>query len=150
MGALLLSHGLVTWGLVAVIWFVQVVHYPLFAAVGLESFARYEALHTSRISLIVVPLMIAELAGAAALALSPEALSFASRAERGLGLALVLAVWASTFFLSVPEHARLAGGFDAEAHGRLVRTNWVRTALWSVRGLLVTGWLWRSLEDASA
>ena len=146
MSALLLSHAVATWGMVAVIWFVQVVHYPLFAAVGLESFARYEALHTTRISFVVMPLMVAELAGAAAFALSPEPLAFATRAERGLGLALVLGLWASTFLLSVPEHARLAGGFDADAHRRLVLTNWVRTVLWSLRGVLVTGWLWRSLE----
>ncbi len=148
MSALLLSHALATWGMVAVIWFVQVVHYPLFAAVGLDAFVRYEALHTSRISLIVMPLMIAELAGAAALALSPEPLPFAGRTERVVGLGLVLAIWASTFLLSVPEHGRLAGGFDADAHRRLVATNWVRTVLWSARGVLVTGWLWRSLEGA--
>ena len=108
----------------------QVVHYPLFAAVGLDAFVRYEALHTSRISLIVMPLMIAELAGAAALALSPEPLPFAGRTERVVGLGLVLAIWASTFLLSVPEHGRLAGGFDADAQPRHARfdrrRNWWR------------------------
>ena len=36
----------------------------------------------------------------------------------------------------MPLHGRLAQGFDAVAHRRLVSTNWVRTAGWSVRGLL--------------
>jgi len=36
----------------------------------------------------------------------------------------------------VPLHGRLARGFDAIAHRRLVSTNWVRTGGWSVRGVL--------------
>ncbi|MEM1415241.1 MAG: hypothetical protein AAGH15_10085 [Myxococcota bacterium] len=145
MGGLLLLHALATWGMVAVIWFVQLVHYPLFAQVGVEGFARYEALHTTRITWLVGPLMLVEIATAAALAFGPDAPRFASRAELGVGFALVIALWISTVALSIPEHARLAGGFDADAHRRLVQTNWLRTALWSARGALVTGWLWRSL-----
>ena len=35
----------------------------------------------------------------------------------------------------------LGGGFDKHAHALLVRTNWIRTAGWSLRGLLVLAWL---------
>ena len=40
-------------------------------------------------------------------------------------------------FLSVPQHAVLARGFDADAHASLVTTNWVRTVAWSARGLML-------------
>jgi hypothetical protein len=42
----------------------------------------------------------------------------------------------STFAVQVPLHARLAAGFDPQAHRRLVLTNWWRTAAWSLRSLL--------------
>ncbi|HJK91214.1 MAG TPA: hypothetical protein RMH85_05075 [Polyangiaceae bacterium LLY-WYZ-15_(1-7)] len=146
MRALLLGHAASTLGMVAVIWFVQLVHYPLFAQVGAAGFARYEALHTQRISWIVVPLMLAE--AITALVLWSGDVAWASRAERTFGAALVLALWASTFLLSVPEHGRLARGFDAASHARLVGTNWIRTVLWSLRGGLVLLWLWRALARA--
>ena len=39
------------------------------------------------------------------------------------------------------EAAAGKAGFDAEAHRRLVRTNWVRTVGWSLRSALVLGWV---------
>ena len=143
MRALFLAQLVSTYGMVAVIVFVQLVHYPLFAQVGAEGFARYEALHTQRISWIVVPLMLVE--AATALLLLGADVAFASRTERLVGLALVALVWGVTFFLSVPAHAKLAHGFEPEAHARLVSTNWLRTIGWCARGGLVTLWLHRAL-----
>lgn len=144
MRAVLVSHLAATYGMVAVIWFVQLVHYPLFARVGVRGFAQYEARHRARISWIVVPLMLLELGTAIAL-VWPAALAWAPRWERVAGLTLVAAAWAVTFALSVPEHARLSGGFDLDSWRRLVSTNWLRTLAWSARGALVTGWIWRAL-----
>ena len=39
--------------------------------------------------------------------------------------------------LQVPRHNALARGFDGPAHAALVATNWVRTAAWSLRALLL-------------
>ena len=53
-------------------------------------------------------------------------------------LVLLLVVWGSTTFVQVPLHGRLARGLDATALRRLVLTNWIRTAAWTLRaGLLV-------------
>jgi hypothetical protein len=52
------------------------------------------------------------------------------------GLALVAAIWLSTAAIQVPCHAKLAAGFDAEVHARLVSSNWIRTVAWTARGLL--------------
>lgn len=145
MRALLLTHLATTLGMVAVIWFVQLVHYPLFARVGAREFPVYEAWHQTRISWIVVPLMLAELGTAGLLALHGE-LPWAPRWERVAGLGLVLAVWGVTFFLSVPEHRQLSGGFDPAALRRLVGTNWLRTLGWTARGALVCAWTWRALS----
>jgi len=142
MDLLFLVHLGSTLAMAGLIWFVQIVHYPLFAAVGVERFVAYEELHARLTSIVVVPLMCAEAFSAAALLwLRPPAISFALAAE---GLALVVLIWLSTFFVQVPLHQTLAGGFDADAHRRLVGSNWIRTVLWSLRAGLVlwmaAGW----------
>ncbi len=130
--------------MVGVIWIVQVVHYPLFAGVGAEGWPAYEAAHQSRITLVVGPLMVAELVTAVWLVLDRPA---ALPAEAVVaGAVLVGVIWASTAFLQVPLHAALGGAFDADAHGRLVATNWVRTLAWTARGGLV---LWMTGRLAS-
>jgi hypothetical protein len=111
------------------IWFVQVVHYPLFERVDLGSFGRYHADHTRSTGLVVILPMVLELLTSFALV--------GQRPERvepwmaWLGLALAVATWAATFFFSVPAHNRLARGFDAEAHRTLVRTNGLRVLAWT-------------------
>jgi len=129
--------------MVGLIWFVQLVHYPLMGRVGSEHFVTYEAAHVQRTGWVVIPLMLIELLSAFALLL--EGGELVSRPEAALGLALLGGVWASTFFLQVPLHERLGEGFAAPAHERLVRTNAIRTALWSARGVLVLTWLARAL-----
>ena len=60
-------HLVATAAMAGLIWFVQVVHYPLFAGVGRDGFAAYEARHTRRTSWVVGPFMAVE--GVAAIAL---------------------------------------------------------------------------------
>lgn len=44
-----------------VIWLIQVVHYPLFAGVGLDGFSAYVRSHQTLISLVVMPPMLLEI-----------------------------------------------------------------------------------------
>jgi hypothetical protein len=53
-----------------------------------------------------------------------------------VGVVALAGIVASTLALQVPAHGRLGAAFDPHTHARLVRTNWIRTALWTVRGLL--------------
>ena len=129
--------------MVGVIWFVQIVHYPLFAMVGPDGFINYERSHQGMTTWVVAPLMLVELASTIWLAI--RVISPVRPIEAWVGLALVAAAWASTFALQVPLHERLAQGFDAAAVERLVATNWVRTVIWSLRGALCMSWLWRLL-----
>ncbi|PAP77810.1 hypothetical protein [Rubrivirga marina] len=144
MPAVFLVHLGATLLMVGVIWMVQVVHYPLFAGVGAEGWAAYEAAHQSRITLVVGPLMVAELVTAVWLVLDRPAALPAWAVV--LGAALVGVIWASTAFLQVPLHSALGGAFDADVHARLVATNWIRTATWTARGGLV---LWMTSRLAA-
>jgi hypothetical protein len=131
----LVAHFAATGVMVGIIWFVQVVHYPLMALAGRDEYAAYQAAHARRTTLVVVPPMLVELATGVWLALRPSPLLPAPAAWAGL--ALLAVAWLSTFLLQVPEHGRLASGFDPAAHRRLVRGNWMRTAAWTLRGILL-------------
>lgn len=131
---LLLAHAACTWFMVGLIWIVQVVHYPLFGMVGREGYRAYQRAHQQRISVVVLPVMFAELALCAWIALSPPAGLAGWMSWTGAGLLAL--VWLSTFVLQVPQHRRLEDGFDERAHALLVGTNWVRTLAWSLRGVL--------------
>ncbi|WP_337869663.1 hypothetical protein [Meiothermus sp.] len=139
----LILHFANTWFLVGLIWMVQVVHYPLFAKVGLAEFARYEVAHSNLISLVVGPLMLFELLTAVVL-LTQWPASIPSWVG-WLSFILVGLIWLTTMFVSVPLHARLATGFDAHVHALLVATNWIRTLAWTARGLLMAWLLYKIL-----
>lgn len=134
-------HAAPTLAMVGVIWIVQVVHYPLFAGVGARGFADYAEAHGRRITWIVLPLMVAEVAANAALCLRAEEAD--DRALAWFGAGLLALLWISTFLVQVPCHDRLRRGFDATAWRRLVRTNWLRTAGWTLRGAIAIALLWR-------
>lgn len=128
---LLAVHLAATSAMMGLIWFVQVVHYPLFGAVGGDHFVAYEAAHQRRTSWVVGPLMGAE--GVSALAIAVVLRDEVGLALTLVGLALLAMVHASTVMLQVPAHRQLSTGHDVEVVRRLVRTNWVRTIGWSLR-----------------
>lgn len=53
-----------------------------------------------------------------------------------LGIGLLGIIWLSTVFVQVPHHERLTQGFDPIIHRKLITSNWLRTRVWSARGLL--------------
>ena len=132
---LLLAHSAVTLALVGLIWTIQVVHYPLMRLVGTGTWTRYHREHTLAITRVVAPLMFVELGSALAIvALRPAGIPATAA---WAGAALTLGVWALTFFVSVPLHARLEHDPDRATLARLVTTNWIRTLVWTARGILV-------------
>lgn len=132
---LLTTHLAATLFMTGVIWFVQVVHYPLFSTMAPSVFPTYEQRHATLTTRIVAPPMLVESATAMLLFwIRPVDVSTWSLS---IGLALLAVIWLSTVLVQVPSHDALTRGFDPAVHRRLVRTNWVRTAAWSLRGLLV-------------
>lgn len=137
MNLLLLVHAGATVFMSGVIWFVQVVHYPLFGMVGTGDFAAYSDAHSRRTGYVVGPPMLTEAATALLLLLyRPPSVP---AAQAWAGAVLLAVVWASTVLLQVPRHRAFGAGFDARAHRALVATNWIRTLAWTLRGILVLG-----------
>ncbi len=114
-----------------ILWYVQVVHYPLFARVGPEAWSAYHADHERRSGWLIAPLMIVELGSATAIVILG---GHGALALVGLGLALT--TWVLTFTLAVPLHRRLNNAHDSSTITRLIAINWLRTAIWTAHGLV--------------
>jgi hypothetical protein len=131
----LLLQAFATFAMTGLIWFVQVVHYPLFRAAGAEGYPAYQERHMLLTTRVVAPLMLLEAATALWLVIDRPA--FVSPMVAWAGLALLALVWVTTALASVPCHEVLRRGFDASVHARLVATNWVRTGAWTGRAILL-------------
>lgn len=129
---LLLINAATSLYMTGLIWFVQVVHYPLFARIPSARFQDYEQRHQRLTSFVVAPVMLLELAASVAI-LVVGPLSTSNWVASGL----TGVVWASTVGLQMPLHDRLAKGFDTAAIQVLVRSNWIRTVAWTVRSVLL-------------
>ena len=135
MTGVLVASTVATWGMVGLIWMVQVVHYPMLVHYSAAVPGTAARDHANRISFVVGPLMAVE--GVTALILlgwRPDGMGWLTAwlAAALLGVALL-----STVLVQVPLHGRLAQGHDPDAAARLLRTNWVRTVAWTARGVVL-------------
>lgn len=117
---------LVSFGLVVLIWIIQILHYPSFRFIDKKIFSGFEKFHTKRISYIVIPLMLTEL--------------FLSIIDlRPFVIVVLILIWSSTFLIQVPCHEKLKIGFDEKVISRLIFTNWIRTILWTIKFIFLLG-----------
>jgi hypothetical protein len=136
---LLLLQFLAASALTGLIWFVQIVHYPLFSDLHPDNFCAYEARNMRKTTFVVVPLMITELAISIVI---PLIYSGWIKNLGWLGLVLLAMIWLSTRLLQVPSHAKLRFRHDSAEIRRLVCTNWVRTVGWTLRCVLAGAMVW--------
>jgi len=111
---------------VVLIWLVQLVIYPAFLHFQLETFRVWHPIYTRRVTFVVMPIMLGQLAVYAYLFLN------ATGWDVGFNLALTLGAWMITFFQAIPLHSALDDTDDHLAlSAKLVALNWWRTALWT-------------------
>lgn len=131
---LFLLHVGSTLYMMGLIWFVQVVHYPLHAHVGSEHLSNYQKLHMKWTSLVVGPPMLIEMGTAMLFLIAPPLdLPFWCF---GVGMAFLVVIWGSTARFQMPYHNQLLTKFDEDIQQKLVKSNWIRTIFWTLRGLL--------------
>ena len=131
---MLLLHAGATAAMVGLIWTVQLVIYPLLRSTEPPMFVAIHRLHTTRIS-VVLALFAPVEALSAVLLVSSRPDSVSDTLLWG-GLALLAIAWGLTLLLSAPAHASLRAGYDLDAINRLIRSNWLRTATWTARGVV--------------
>ena len=117
--------------MVGVIWIIQLLHYPSFHFINEKNYIEFQHFHMQRISFIVVPVMLIELASALLIAY------FFESSLTIILLAFVLGIWAITFIFFTNMHQKLTNGYDHSIVDRLVKINWSRTALWSLRLIIL-------------
>lgn len=131
----LLLHVCTTAALAGVSWFLQVVHYPLFARVGRRRFSRYGAAHRLVHPLVLWPLMVVELITALALAASAQSII---RPElQAAGLVLLACVWGLTIRIQRSPAKALETAFYPAALRSLLRLHCFRTTCWNLRVVVV-------------
>jgi hypothetical protein len=138
----LMLHVATTMFMVGLIWFVQIVHYPLFAHVGDNTFFSYHQRHIQRITFIVAPIMMLELATGLVLWFRTPFHPF--WIINTIGMAVI---WGSTAFWQVPLHNQLSladGSARLALIDQLVASNWLRTITWSFRAAFLIVWLLKS------
>lgn len=137
--AILLIALAATWAMTALIWVIQLVHYPIFDSIDPgednQGWIQFANRHTSSISIVVGPLMLAEGLTGLWLAVTPPAGT--SRALPIIALGLMAVAYGVTAFVSAPIHGQMSQRFDAQLHHRLVTTNWIRTAAWTARACVI-------------
>lgn len=108
------------------IWLVQLVIYPAFLHFRNEDFKRWHLIYTRRVTYVVMPVMLGQLA------LYGWLLWTGRTWDVVLNGLLILLVWGVTFFRAVPLH----GALDVEEDHlplatRLLTVNWWRTGIWT-------------------
>ncbi len=121
-----LTRLLVDFGLVVLIWMIQLVVYPSFRFFQKEDLMRWHGKYTSALAVIVIPLMFLQLG------LSIYDLIGVFSVFNTLSFAIIIALWFSTFLQFVPMHGAISDGIANEKLlYSLVKKNWLRTFLWS-------------------
>lgn len=122
-------------GLVVLIWIVQLIVYPGFAYYKKEDLLVWHKKYTIYITIIVLPLMAGQLAFHGL-----DLFDSYSHQKALIGF-MIIACWLITFAYAVPLHRRIDQDNEMElAVKSLVKVNWYRTILWS----LVFVWQWVS------
>lgn len=115
------------------VWFVQVVHYPLFREIPQDDFPNYER-KNMRTGYVAIPTMVVELlTGLWLVYTDPSAFWIVNT-----GLLFVTAM--STALFQAPMHLLLMSQASKKTIHSLIKTNWIRTVTWSVRSCMML-WL---------
>lgn len=125
---------IIDFGLVVLIWIVQLIIYPAFKDIEPSRFISWHQQYTRSISFIVFPLMVSQLA------LYVHATIANPQLTMVIAMILVITLWLHTFLIAVPIHNTLSLVGNQQIYCmRLVRTNWWRVLVWTILFLSTLG-----------
>ena len=114
-------------GLVVLIWIVQLIIYPSFKYHNQESLVKWHAKYTVRIAGVVIPLMFGQLTLYLYLIFTQPDVSIYIRS------CLTISAWLTTFAIFVPLHNTINNAKNTEKTlSQLVSKNWIRTVIWTL------------------
>lgn len=129
-------HFISTSIMVGVIWIIQLVHYPTFLFIDKQKYSNFQKFHMSKVSYIVMPAMTVEF-------FSGTYVLFCSKnlIENNLFLlafSFLVLNWVITGLVFVKIHNSLLIEYKMQTILLLVKLNWIRTILWSLRLIFLT------------
>ena len=130
----LLGHLIFTSIMTGVIWVIQIVHYPSFHFIEKELYTAFQKFHMNKISIIVIPIMLAELITGMMLFLDKSSKS----PFLIVSFVILVLIWLITGVFFSKAHNELMTGYQELVVNQLVVMNWIRTLLWTLRLLLLT------------
>ena len=130
----LLGHLIFTSIMTGVIWVIQIVHYPSFHFIEKELYTAFQKFHMNKISIIVIPIMLAELITGMMLFLDKSSKS----PFLIISFVILVLIWLITGVFFTKAHNELMTGYQELVVNQLVAINWIRTLLWTLRLLLLT------------
>ena len=131
---MLIIHLIATSVMVGVIWVIQLVHYPSFHFIELKQYTTFQRFHMSRISYVVIPAMLTELFTLILIIISMDQIDTLVLASA----ILLIFIWLITAVFFSGVHQKLTLGYDQTVVDKLVKLNWGRTLLWTLRLLLIS------------
>ena len=122
-------HLIATSMMVAIIWMVQILNYPSFLFVDKQQYTEFQQFHMKKISYIIVPIMLLELFSGFGI------LFYIEKAQLSLyaSLTLLVLIWVITGLFFTKYHTELSKKYNRNTILRLIRFNWIRTVLWTIR-----------------
>ena len=130
----LIGHLIFTSIMTGVIWVIQIVHYPSFHFIEKELYTAFQKFHMNKISIIVIPIMLAELITGMMLFLDKSSKS----PFLIISFVILVLIWLITGVFFSKAHNELMTGYQELVVNQLVVMNWIRTLLWTLRLLLLT------------
>ena len=125
------AYLVISFGLVVLIWLVQLIIYPNFQYLPDTKRTQWHKVYTPRITAVVAPLIILQLLLCAVLLFYSISLFTVS------SILLILLNLLITFFYFVPLHVKIdKNKVNYKLLKGLVDTNWYRTGLWSLLFLI--------------
>ena len=131
---MLIIHLIATSVMVGVIWIIQLVHYPSFHFIELKQYTTFQRFHMSRISYVVIPAMLTELFTLILIVISMDQIDTLVLASA----ILLIFIWLITAVFFSGVHQKLTLGYDQTVVDKLVKLNWGRTLMWTLRLLLIS------------
>ena len=131
---MLIIHLIATSVMVGVIWIIQLVHYPSFHFIELKQYTTFQRFHMSRISYVVIPAMLTELFTLILIIISMDQIDTLVLASA----ILLIFIWLITAVFFSGVHQKLTLGYDQTVVDKLVKLNWGRTLLWTLRLLFIS------------
>ena len=125
----LIAHLMLSSVMTGVIWVIQIVHYPSFHFIEKELYTAFQRFHMNRISIIVIPIMLAELITGIMLLFDKSSKSHFLT----ISLIMLILIWAITGVFFSKAHNKLIIGYQELVVNQLVVMNWIRTLLWTLR-----------------